>query len=69
MKKNMGSMDRNIRILIAVVLAILYFTGKVTGTLAIVALVVAIVFLATSLLNFCPLYSLLGINTAKKKES
>ncbi len=63
----MGSMDRNIRILIAIVLAILYFTGKVTGTLAIVALVVAIVLLASSLLNFCPLYSLLGINTGKKE--
>ncbi len=69
MKKNMGSMDRNIRILIAAVLAILYFTEKITGTLAIVALVVAIVFLLTSLLSFCPLYTLLGFNTCKKEES
>ncbi len=67
MKKNMGKMDRNIRILLAVVLAILYFTKVITGTLAIVGLVVAIVFLATSLLNFCPLYSILGINTAKNE--
>ncbi len=67
MKKNMGKMDRSIRVLVAVVLAILYFTEIITGTLAIVGLVVAIVFLATSLLNFCPLYSILGINTAKNE--
>lgn len=63
----MGKMDRSIRVLVAVVLAILYFTEIITGTLAIVGLVVAIVFLATSLLNFCPLYSILGINTAKNE--
>ncbi len=64
----MGKMDRSIRVLVAVVLAILYFTKVITGTLAIVGLVVAIVFLATSLLNFCPLYTVLGINTAKNDK-
>jgi len=60
-------MDRNIRLVIAIVLAILFYTEVISGTLAIVALVVAIVFILTGLLNFCPLYTLLGINTGKKE--
>ncbi len=67
MKKNMGKMDRYIRVLIAVVLAALYFTEVITGTLATIGLVVAIVFLLTSLLSFCPLYTLLGIHTGEKE--
>ncbi len=66
MKKNMGGMDRLIRIVIAIIAAILYFTGTVPGTLGIILLVVAGVFLLTSFLNFCPLYTVLGINTKKK---
>tara|TARA_R110000787_G_scaffold109035_2_gene217553 strand:- start:40981 stop:41187 length:207 start_codon:yes stop_codon:yes gene_type:complete len=66
MKKNMGGTDRMIRVIIAVIAAILYFTGIVYGTLGIILLVVAGVFLATSFLNFCPLYTVLGINTKKK---
>lgn len=68
MKKNMGGTDRMIRIVIAIIAAILYFTGTVPGTLGIILLVVAGVFLLTSFLNFCPLYTVLGINT-KKKDS
>ena len=68
MKKNMGGTDRMIRIVIAIIAAILYFTGTVPGTLGIILLVVAGVFLLTSFLNFCPLYTVLRINT-KKKES
>jgi hypothetical protein len=67
MKKNMGTADRIIRILIAAVLAYLYFSGTVTGTLGIVLIVVAAVFVLTSLVSFCPLYPLLGINTCEKK--
>jgi len=67
MKKNMGTADRIIRILIAAVLAYLYFSGTVTGTLGIVLIVVAAVFVLTSLVSFCPLYPLLGINTCAKK--
>lgn len=66
MKKNMGGTDRIIRIVIAIIAAILYFTGTVPGTLGIILIVVAGVFLATSFLNFCPLYAILGINTKKK---
>ena len=68
MKKNMGGTDRMIRIVIAVIAAILYFTGTVPGTLGIILLVVAGVFLLTSFLNFCPLYTVLGINTNKKES-
>ena len=66
MKKNMGGTDRMIRIIIAIIAAILYFTGTVSGTLGIILLVVAGVFLLTSFINFCPLYTVLGINTKKK---
>lgn len=68
MKKNMGSADRIIRVLIAAVLAFLYFNGTISGTLGIVAIVAAVVFVATSLISFCPLYPLLGINTCPTKK-
>ncbi len=67
MKKNMGSTDKIIRVLLAVVFAALYFTGTVGGTLGIVLLVLGGVFLATSLISFCPLYTILGMNTCPKK--
>ena len=66
MKKNMGGIDRIIRIILAIVVAILYFTGKVEGILATVLIVLAAVFLLTSVINFCPLYTVLGLNTGKK---
>jgi hypothetical protein len=66
MKKNMGGADRMIRIVIAIVVAVLYFTGTITGTLGMVLLVLGGVFLLTSFINFCPLYTILGINTGKK---
>ncbi|MBS1587817.1 MAG: DUF2892 domain-containing protein [Bacteroidetes bacterium] len=68
MKRNMSTTDRSIRIIIAVVLIGLYAAGIVTGTMAIVSLVVASIFLVTSFINFCPLYRLLGISTLKKEE-
>lgn len=67
MKKNMGSADKMIRIILAVVFSVLYFTGTVTGLLGIVLLVLGGVFLLTSLVSFCPLYTILGINTCKVK--
>jgi len=66
MKKNMGSADKTIRVFIAAIVALLYFTGVITGTLAIVLMILALVFVITSLISFCPLYPLLGINTNKK---
>lgn len=68
MKKNMGNADRVIRIIIAVIFAILYFTGTVSGTAGIVLLVLGIVFVATSLMSFCPLYTLVGLNTCPVKK-
>lgn len=68
MKKNMGSADRIIRVVIAAVLAFLYFNGTISGTLGIVAVVATVVFVATSLISFCPLYPLLGINTCPTKK-
>jgi hypothetical protein len=68
MKPNMGTTDKIIRIALAVLVAILYFTNVITGTLGIVLLVLAGVFVLTSLISFCPLYPLVGMNTSKKKE-
>lgn len=68
MKKNMGSMDKGIRILLAVLIAILYFTNQITGAAAIVLGIFAIVFLLTSLVGFCPLYAPLKLSTLKKEE-
>ena len=68
MKKNMGSADRFIRIILAALLAALYFMNVVTGTLGIIFLVLAVVFLGTSLIRFCPLYLPFGISTCTPKE-
>lgn len=68
MKKNMGSVDKTIRIIIAAVVAGLYYKEIVTGTLGIVLLVLAGVFVLTSLISFCPLYTLFGINTCPKES-
>ncbi|HQW02773.1 MAG TPA: DUF2892 domain-containing protein [Saprospiraceae bacterium] len=65
MKKNMSSADRIIRVLLAAVFAVLYFTGTVTGTLGLVLLVLGGVFVLTSLVSFCPLYAIVGISTCK----
>ena len=67
MKKNMGNTDRIIRLLLAGIFALLWFQNIVTGTWAIVLLVLAAVFVITSLVSFCPLYSPFGINTCSKK--
>ena len=68
MQKNMGSADRVIRVLIALVIAGLYFTNTITGTLGLVLLILAVVFLLTSLVSFCPLYTIFGISTCKRKS-
>ena len=68
MRKNMGTTDRIIRVLIAAVIAILYFTGTISGTLGIVLLVLAGIFVLTSLVGFCPLYAPFGLRTCPVKE-
>ncbi|MHC1774733.1 MAG: DUF2892 domain-containing protein [Lentimicrobium sp.] len=69
MKKNMGSTDRIIRLALAALVAVLYFSGVITGTLGIVLLIFALVFVITSLVSFCPLYPLIGLNTGKKTKA
>lgn len=64
----MGTADRIIRVIIAAVLGILYFTGIISGTVAIVLMVLAGIFVLTSLINFCPLYAPFGIRTCKIKK-
>ena len=68
MKKNVGSTDKAVRIILAIILAILYFTNVVTGTLGIVFLALAAVLLLTSFISFCGLYAPFGISTCSKKE-
>lgn len=68
MKNNVGNIDRIIRILLSVVLVILWFTGTLTGTMGIVALVLAGVFTLTAAIGFCPLYAIFGLNTCPAKN-
>jgi hypothetical protein len=67
MKKNMGSTDKGIRVVIAVVIAALYYFNIIEGTLAYVLMALALIFLLTSFISFCPLYLPFGFNTCKKK--
>jgi Protein of unknown function (DUF2892) len=69
MKKNMGSADRVIRVLLAAVFAVLYFTGIVPGTIGLVLVALSAVFVLTSLVSFCPLYAIVGLNTCPAKKA
>lgn len=68
MVKNMGKLDKTLRIAVAAIIAILYFTHVINGTLAIVLGIFAIIFLLTSLVGSCPLYIPLKINTNKEEK-
>lgn len=63
MKKNVGNLDRMVRIAAAIIVAAVYSAGIISGTLAYVLLGVSAVLLLTAVISFCPLYTLLGINT------
>ena len=63
MKQNMGTIDRTVRIVIALAIAVLYFTGAISGTVAVVLGVIAVVFAVTSLVGRCPAYVPFGIST------
>jgi hypothetical protein len=69
MKTNVGKIDKVVRITLAIVFAALYFTGVVTGTVGTILLVLGIVFAATSLIGFCPLYAIFGMSTCPAKKS
>jgi len=67
MKKNMGNVDKVVRVLIAIIFFALYFGHVVTGTFGLVLAILGGVFVSTSILGFCPLYLPFGISTCKKK--
>jgi hypothetical protein len=67
MKKNMGTIDKVIRILVAVVVVVLYFTHLISGILAIILLILSGIFIVTSIISFCPLYLPFGLSTRKKE--
>jgi len=66
MKKNIGTVDKVIRILVAAIILVLYFTHVIAGTLAVILLILAGVFVVTSLIGTCPLYMPFGLSTRKK---
>lgn len=68
MKKNMGMVDRTVRTILAIVIAILYFTNQITGVAAIILGIFAVVFLLTSFMSFCPLYLPFKLSTMKKSK-
>lgn len=68
LKKNMGTIDRVIRTIVAVAIIALYVTGQISGTLAIVLAVVTVAFLATSAIGYCPVYAVVGVSTLKEGE-
>ena len=68
MKANMGSIDKIFRIVVAIVLGVLFYLDIISGTLGIVLLVLAGVFVLTSLVSFCPLYAPFGLSTKKPEE-
>ncbi len=68
MKQNMGNLDRLIRIILAVIIGILYVTGQISGTAAIVLGVIAIAFILTSAVGHCPAYLPLKISTKKENK-
>ncbi|OQP59056.1 YgaP family membrane protein [Niastella populi] len=68
MKKNMGAADRIIRVMLAAAFGYLYFAGVVTGIAGIILVILGSVFVITSLIGTCPLYSLFGLNTCQVKK-
>lgn len=68
MRKNLGSTDKLVRLFIAIALIVLFYLEIITGTLGIVALILALVFAITSLVSFCPIYAVFGLSTCKKEE-
>ena len=67
MKTNMGLADRVIRVIAAAIVAALYFTGVISGMVATILSIVATIFIVTSLISFCPLYTIIGASTCKRK--
>jgi hypothetical protein len=69
MKPNMGTADKIIRLIVVAIIAVLYYTGQITGTVAIILGIIAVAFLVTSLIGWCPTYVPFGISTRKSEKS
>jgi|GEM_PF-187525 len=69
MRENMGTVDRVIRVLLAILVAVLYVTNQISGTAAIVLGIIALIFLLTSLVGFCPLCAPFKISIRREKGS
>lgn len=69
MKKNMGNVDRIVRLILAAVFGYLFFSGAVTGVLGYVLVALGAIFILTSFISFCPLYAIVGLSTCPVKES
>ena len=69
MKPNMGTADKIIRLIVVAIIAVLYFSGHITGTVAIILGIIAVAFLVTSLIGWCPTYVPFGISTRKSGNS
>lgn len=67
MKKNMGTIDKSLRLAAAAIIALLYFTNTISGTMGVVLLILSFVFVLTSFISFCPLYLPFGISTREKE--
>lgn len=66
MKKNMGTIDKFTRVAVAIIVAVLYITGQISGTAAIILGLFAVIFILTSLIGTCPLYLPFGLSTKKE---
>jgi hypothetical protein len=69
MKKNMGNIDKLARIIVAIIIGVLYYAGQISGTIAIILLIVGAIFTITSIVGVCPLYSIFGISTTKNDKN
>ena len=69
MKQNMGGVDKIIRLIVVAIIAVLYFTDQITGTAAIILGIIAVAFLVTSLIGWCPTYVPFGISTKKADKT
>jgi hypothetical protein len=67
MKKNVGSIDKIIRLLLAALFIILFFTNVVTGVFGYILLALAAILIVTSLFSFCPIWMMFGVKTCKTK--
>lgn len=69
MKPNMGNLDRMVRVIIALAIALAWYTDMISGTAALIGLAFAGIFIATSLVSFCPLYLPFGLDTLRKRKA